>query len=101
MLRPVNPADRPPPSAYRVPWRVVRDEPRHPIVINDSTDPADFVRVFTDATDQDDRTQLWGRVLPADHIRVCLCDTDLDSAIVTLAWYRPSDGLEYLWRFVP
>ena len=100
MLRPVDPSASPPPSAYRVPWRILRDDSAHPIVINDGAESADFVRVFRDDDTGRDRTQLWGQVLPAERIEVCLCASDLDEVVVTLAWFRPHDGLEYVWRFV-
>lgn len=100
MLRLIDPTDPPPPPAYRVPWRVVRTDAEHPIVINDSRDAADFVRVFRGDGDPADRTQLWGQVLPAEEIELCLCKTDPDDIVVTLAWFRPIDGLEYVWRFV-
>lgn len=99
MLRPVDPSEIPPPAAYRVPWIVYRTDPRHPVVVNGSAESADFVRAFRD--DQgSDRTQLWGQVLPSEDIELCLCAADLGDIVVTLAWFRPSDGLEYVWRFV-
>lgn len=100
MLRPIDPAEAPPPLAYRVPWRVVRVDVAHPIVINESRDAADFVRVFRDDGNAEARTQLWGQVLPAEEIELCLCSGDPDDIVVTLAWFRPADGLEYVWRFV-
>lgn len=100
MLRSVGPADSPPPLAYRVPWRIARDDPSHPVVANDDIEPADFVRVFHDDVTGGERTQLWGQVLPAEHIELCLCGIDLEEVVVTIAWFRPSDGLEYVWRFV-
>lgn len=99
MLRPIDPSETPPPAAYRVPWLVQRADPVHPVVINASTESADFVRAFRD--DQGgDGTQLWGQVLPSENIELCLCAADLDEVVVTLAWFRPTDGLEYVWRFV-
>lgn len=99
MLRPIDSADVPPPLAYRVPWHVLRDDSAHPVVINHGNEPVDFVRVFRDETARD-RTQLWGQVLPAERIELCLCSSDLDEVVVTLAWFRQTDGLEYVWRFV-
>jgi len=99
MLRPLDPSEIPPPVAYRVPWLVRRDDPSHPVLCNDGAEPADFVRVFRDDVPQE-RTQLWGQVLPGEDIELCLCDADPDDVVVTLAWFRPSDGLEYVWRFV-
>ncbi|MFT4156818.1 MAG: hypothetical protein QM630_02655 [Microbacterium sp.] len=100
MLRPLDPADVPPPLAYRVPWHVAREDPAHPLVTNISGEPADFVRVLRDDRSGYEGTQLWGQVLPTEQIELCLCAADLDEAVVTLAWFRPSDGVEYLWRFV-
>lgn len=107
MLRAVDPTEQPPPPAYRVPWRVVRSDASHPVVINDGQDAADFVRVFLESEGPSERTQLpsertqlWGQVLPAEEIELCLCAADQNEAVVTLAWFRPADGLEYLWRFV-
>lgn len=100
MLRRVDPEEVQPPAAYRVPWHVSRDDPAHPVVGNDSAESADFVRVFRDDRAGREATQLWGQVLPAENIELCLCDADLDEVVVTLAWFRQSDGLEYVWRFV-
>lgn len=99
MPRPAVPSFVPFPAAYRVPWHVSRADPAHPLVINHAAEPADFVRVFRDDAGRD-RTQLWGQVLPAEQIEVCLCAADLDEVIVTVAWFRQADGLEYVWRFV-
>ncbi len=99
MLRPLDPSQTPPPTAYRVPWFILRTDPRHPVVINDGPESADFVRLFRD--DQASAgTQLWGQVLPSEDIELCLCAADLDDVVVTIAWFRPADGLEYVWRFV-
>lgn len=100
MLRPVDPAEIPPPYAYRVPWHVSRDDSAHPVVTNRSAEAADFVRVFRGDRDGHDTTQLWGQVLPAERMELCLCAADLDEVVVTLAWFRQTDGLEYVWRFV-
>lgn len=99
MLRPIHPSETPPPPAYRVPWSIQRDDVRHPVIANRSAESADFVRVFRDDRPADG-TQLWGQVLPAEDIELCLCEADLDDVIVTLAWFRPTDGLEYVWRFI-
>lgn len=98
MLRPILPTDSPPPPAYRVPWHVNRDDARHPTIVNESPESADFVRIFHDQSA--DSTQLWGQVLPAEIIELCLCEVELDEVVVTVAWFRPGDGLEYVWRFV-
>lgn len=100
MLRPVEPTEQQPPSAYRVPWRVLREDAAHPVILNESGEAADFVRVFHDDASGAELTQLWGQVLPAERIELCLCASDLDDAVVTLAWFRQKDGLEYVWRFV-
>lgn len=100
MLRPLDPSHRPPPAAYRVPWRVDRADPAHPVIVNASQETADFVRVFCGDRADTERTQLWGQVLSSERIELCLCDADLDEVVVTLAWFRQHDGLEYVWRFV-
>jgi len=78
---------------------VRRADPAHPVVINGSAESADFVRVLLDDPSREN-TQLWGQVLPSEDIELCLCGADLDDAAVTIAWFRPADGLEYVWRFV-
>jgi hypothetical protein len=100
MLSPLDPDDAPPPLAYRVPWRVIRDDSAHPVVVNHGAENADFVRIFRDDGSSADSTRLWGRVEPGDRIELCLCSANLDEVVVTLAWFRAGDGLEYLWRFV-
>lgn len=99
MLRPIDPSDPSSSRAYRVPWLIGRSEPTHPVVVNASVESADFVRVFRD-DQSSEGTQLWGQVLPSEDIELCLCAADLDEVVVTLAWFRPTDGLEYVWRFV-
>lgn len=99
MLLPIGPVHTPPPVAYRVPWSIRRTDPSHPVVTNDSAESADFVRIVRD-DGGGEGIQLWGQVLPSEDIELCLCATDLDEVIVTLAWFRPTDGLEYVWRFV-
>jgi len=100
MLLPVDPSEPPPPPAYLVPWRVIRDDPAHPGVVNLGPEPVDFVRVFRDDVERRGVVDLWGQVLPAERIDLCLCASDLDDVVVTIAWFRQSDGLEYVWRFV-
>lgn len=101
MLRALDPDEAHPPFAYRVPWRVDRIDGRHPLITNAGSAALDFVRVFIHhgvaAT-----TEHWGQMPPGDAAEVCLCDADADAdtAVVTLAWFRPDDGEEYLWRFV-
>lgn len=99
MLRPIDPSASPPPTAYRVPWVIRRSDQSHPIIVNGSSESADFVRVFRD-DENSDGTRLWGQVLPCEDIELCLCAADLDEMVVTIAWFRPTDGLEYVWRFV-
>lgn len=98
MLRALDPDEARPPTAYRVPWRVERLDPRHPLVTNDSGAPVDFVRVFVDSG-RAAATEHWGQMLAGDTAELCLCDADLDEVLVTIAWFRPEDGVEYVWRF--
>lgn len=100
MLRPLEPDEFRPPPAYRVPWRVDRAYGTHPLVTNVSGSAVDFVRVFVDGERVTVATQLWGQMLPGETAELCLCDLDQDDAVVTLAWFRPETGVEYLWRFV-
>lgn len=98
MLRALDPDESRPPIAYRVPWRVDRIYDRHPLITNAGVAAVDFVRVFTD--DATSVTEHWGQMPPGDTAELCLCDADPDTTIVTIAWFRPDDGEEYLWRFV-
>lgn len=93
MLRTLEPGRA---RAYRVPWRVDRTLGTHPLVTNDGDEPADFVRVFAGHGSTDH----WGQLLPGETAELCLCEADLDTVVVTLAWFRPSTGVEYVWRFV-
>jgi len=68
--------------------------------MNVGREAVDFVRVFRDDVDQNNVVDLWGQVLPAESIELCLCASDPDEAVVTIAWFRQQDGLEYVWRFV-
>lgn len=86
-------------SSYPVPWSVDRRDRTHPVVTN-RTGIVDFVRVFARTTQDPGRTQLWGQVRLGEQLEICLCDTDIDDVVITLAWFRPDDGLEYVWRFV-
>ncbi|MDR6865476.1 hypothetical protein J2Y69_000058 [Microbacterium resistens] len=88
------------PPAYAVPWLIDRRDRTHPVVANGDTRTADFVRVFASTGTGVQRTQLWGRVAPGEQLEICLCDVDPDDLVLTLAWFRPGDGLEYVWRFV-
>ena len=89
----------PPPRAYRVPWHVDRSDARHPRVANMAPEPADLVRAFIMDDASPPASEHWGLVLPSEVCELCLCDRDLASAIVSLAWFRPGDDAEYLWRF--
>lgn len=99
MLRALQPDDPPPPPAYRVPWRVDQVYDRHPLVTNAGPAAVDFVRVFIDLG-IGSTTEHWGQMPPGDTAELCLCDADPDDASVTIAWFRPDDGEEYLWKFV-
>jgi len=89
-----------PGAAYPVPWLVTRSDARHPRVTNVGPDVLDTVRGFVGDRRGAARTDHWGALLPGDSAQLCLCAADLASTIVTLAWYRPGTGDEYLWRFV-
>ena len=98
MLRALDSEQPPPPHAYRVPWRVDEIYARHPLVTNASRSPLDVVRVFVDAG-ASSTTEHWGLMPPGDTAELCLCEADPGFAIVTIAWLRPEDGEQYLWRF--
>lgn len=100
MLHPIESSPSSPPTAYRLPWTIARDDRSHPVVVNAGHEPVDFVRVFRDDVDRKPLVELWGQVLPGEAIELCLCASDPDEVIVTLAWFRQTDGLEYVWRFV-
>jgi hypothetical protein len=99
MLRALNTPDGRPrrPRAYRVPWVVDRPFDLHPLVTNAGAQPADFVRVFIHAAGTAGTTEHWGQMLPGESAELCLCDGS--GAVVTIAWFRPEDGGEYVWRF--
>jgi hypothetical protein len=97
MLHALEPSEL---HAYRVPWRVDREHGTHPLVTNSSDAPLEVVRAFIDVGHRVRETQQWGRVAVDETVELCLCDHDPSEAIVTLAWFRPRDGVEYLWRFV-
>lgn len=96
---PDPPPARRPDASYPMPWSIDRRDRTHPVVTNTGA-PADFVRAFARTAADPGRTLLWGHVRPGDQMEICLCDTDVDDVVVTLAWFRPEDGLEYVWRFV-
>jgi hypothetical protein len=99
MLRALEPEEGRPRSAYRVPWWVDRREPEHPLVTNVGADCADFVRIFLHERGRPPEMELLGMVVPGESFEVCLCDTDPHQVVTTIAWYRPDDGREYVWRF--
>lgn len=101
MLRALNPNQSARSHAYRVPWHIDREQGPHAIVTNDSESAVDFVRVFV-GTDSSTATgtQLWGQMLPGEACDLCLCNLDPADVVVTLAWFRPENGVEYVWRFV-
>ncbi|WP_203579809.1 hypothetical protein [Microbacterium hibisci] len=99
MLRALDPDDPRPPLAYRVPWRVDCLYDRHPLVTNAGAVALDFVRVFVEHGSMS-TTEHWGQMPPGDTAELCLCEAEPDDTVVTLAWFRPDDGAEYLWRFV-
>lgn len=106
MLRAITDDDPPPPTPYRVPWRVDRARAAHPVVINDGGAPVEFVRVFVVSPDdltpaRSIETLYWGRMLPGESGDVCLCSGAADATVATIAWFRPDDGVEYLWAFAP
>ncbi|WP_295013049.1 hypothetical protein [uncultured Microbacterium sp.] len=98
MILSPGPPDDPDPS-YPVPWSVDRRDRAHPVITNRGG-TSTFVRAFARTTLDPGRTMLWGQVAPGDQLEVCLCGTDLDDVVVTVAWFRTEDGLEYVWRFV-
>ena len=99
MLRALHPDESRPPFAHRVPWRVDQVYDRHPLVTNAGAVPLDFVRVFIDFGAAS-TTEHWGQMPPGDTAELCLCDVDPEQTVVSIAWFRPDDGGEYLWRFV-
>ncbi|GAA2012276.1 hypothetical protein [Microbacterium ulmi] len=112
MLRALDPDETAPPAAYPLPWRVDRGLRAHPRVTNASAGVVDFVRVFVESADRGpspvraapasmrSATEHWGQMLPGETVELCLCDVDPDDVVVTLAWFRPATGVEYVWRFV-
>lgn len=100
MLHSIDTSQSPPPSAYCVPWVVTRGDRTHPIIMNAGKEPVDFVKVLRSDAEDGGLVDLWGQVLPTETIELCLCDSDIDDVVVTIAWFRQRDGLEYVWRFV-
>jgi hypothetical protein len=87
-------------SANRVPWRVDHVYGTHSLVTNAGDTALDFVRVFVDSSSFAPQTELWGQMLPGETVELCLCDHDLEDVVVTLCWFRPETGIEYVWRFL-
>ncbi len=98
MQRVLDPEDHS--SAYPVPWRVDRVYDTHPLITNDSGSAVDFVRVFLDSALSRPETAFWGQMLPGETVELCLCDHDVADVVVTVGWFRPETGVEYVWRFV-
>lgn len=96
----IDPNQPAPPPAYSVPWVIVRADRSHPAVVNAGLEPVDFVKVMRSDAPPTDLVDLWGQVLPSETIELCLCDSALDDVVITIAWFRQCDGLEYVWRFV-
>lgn len=99
MLHSLDPSQSPA-TAYCVPWVVTRHDRTHPVVMNAGREPVDFVKVLRSDRSGRGEVELWGQVLPAETVELCLCDCDLDEVVMTIAWFRQHDGLEYVWRFV-
>ncbi|MGN7862176.1 hypothetical protein ACTJI8_16450 [Microbacterium sp. 22303] len=100
MNRSADPPQPPlPQPSYPVPWHVDRRDRTHPMVTNRGA-TVQFARVFARTSRAPGRTLMWGHVEHGEQMEVCLCDTDVDDVVVTLAWFRPEDGHEYIWRFV-
>jgi hypothetical protein len=87
-------------SAYPVPWRVDRVYSTHPLVTNVGGRALDFVRVIVASTRSSPETEFWGQMLPGETGELCLCAHDPGDVLVTLSWFRPEAGLEYVWRCV-
>lgn len=99
MLHPTDTPRPPQPPAYGVPWVVTRTDRTHPVITNAGLEPVDFVKVLRSDAPAD-LVELWGQMLPAEAIEMCLCGSNLDEVVITIAWFRQHDGLEYVWRFV-
>lgn len=99
MLRALDTAESPAPDASRVPWHVNRGDPAHPLLTNEATVAAEYVRVYVaDGTAPPD-VEAWGRLHPGETRELCLCGCDLDDATITIAWFRPDDDREWAWSF--
>ncbi|MFD5226852.1 hypothetical protein ACFWHT_14645 [Microbacterium sp. NPDC058342] len=100
MLQPIDPTQPTRPTAYCVPWVVTRRDHTHPIVMNAGREPVDFVKVMRGDAVGGELVDLWGQVLPGETVEICLCDSGDEELVLTIAWFRQHDGLEYVWRFV-
>jgi hypothetical protein len=86
-------------SALAVPWSIHRLHDSHSLVTNAGPAPLDFVRAFVDHRGNPTGTHEWGQMLPGDTAELCLCGHEPGEIVVTLVWFRPDDGREFLWRY--
>ncbi|GAB3272989.1 hypothetical protein [Microbacterium lacusdiani] len=100
MLRALDPAESPAPDAHRVPWHVDRDDPAHPLIVNESPDALTYVRIHVADGDHAPDRESWRRMGPGESRELCLCGCDLDDTTVTITWFRADDELEWAWAFV-
>ena len=70
------------------------------VVVAGSAEVAKAKAVFTHSAAGEGATEHWGQMLPGETAELCLCDADPADTVVTIAWFRPDDGKEYVWRFV-
>jgi hypothetical protein len=84
------------PAAYALPWAVDRTHEFHPRITNASSETLWAVRVFR----PDRSPSHLGTLAPGHTVELCLCDADLDEAVVTVCWFRGDTGPEYAWGFV-
>ena len=102
MLTPLVPrGDRSRTPAYPLPWRVERLHESHSLVTNIGVTTLDMVRVFVHLGSARTETHHWGIMAPRDSAELCLCALDAGECVITVAWVRPRDGREYVWRFEP
>lgn len=99
MPHPIEPTPTSSPPPYAVPWLVARTDRTHSVITNAGLEPVDFVKVMRSDASSVDLVDLWGQVLPTEAIELCLCGSRLEGVVVTIAWFRQHDGLEYVWRF--
>lgn len=94
---------------YLGPWNLHRCDPRHPVIANISTEPAELVRTTYRSRAGGgggggpsgvDRVALWGTVAPDEEFNLCLCDEPAVHTVeVTLAWFGPESPFEQSWSF--